>query len=35
MDASFKYVLSMGLSFIVAAFLSAMLAFVIEKKGWM
>lgn len=29
-----SYLYSMGLSFIIAAFLSAALAFVIEEKGW-
>lgn len=35
MDPGIKYLYSIGLSFIIGAFLSAMLAFVIEKKEWM
>lgn len=32
--SSLNYLLSIGASFVLAAFLSAMLAFVIERKGW-
>ena len=34
MEETARWFFSMGLSFIIAAFLSAMTAFVIEKKGW-